>query len=138
MAAHVGEMVLDALGHAKKAVKGATVLILGLTFKENVPDIRNSKVRDTIRFLQEHGASVIGCDPLLDDKTVRQHFGVENKAFDRVGTVDCVLVVNKHDVFCEITLDQLRTKMNPPVLVDLKNLFPRKAAEDAGFYYRSL
>jgi len=138
MAIHVGEMVVAALRDAGKAIKGATVLILGLTFKENVPDIRNSKVLDMIRFLQERGACVIGCDPLLADETVHQHFGVENKGFDQVKTVDCVLVVNKHDVFRAITLDQLRAKMNPPILLDLKNLFPRKAAEDAGFYYRSL
>jgi UDP-N-acetyl-D-galactosamine dehydrogenase len=138
MATYVGEMVIDALRKAGKAVKGATVLILGLTFKENVPDIRNSKVLGTIRYLQKQGASVIGCDPLLDTETVRQHFGVENKAFDQVVTVDCVLVVNKHNAFRQLTLDQLRAKMNPPVLLDLKNLFPRKTAEDAGFYYRSL
>ncbi len=138
MATYVGEMVIDVLRKAGKAVKGATVLILGLTFKENVPDIRNSKVLGTIRYLQKQGASVIGCDPLLDAETVRQHFGVDNKAFDQVGTVDCVLIVNKHNVFRKLTLDQLRAKMNPPVLLDLKNFFPRKAAEDAGFYYRSL
>ena len=138
MGTYVGEMVIDALRKAGKAVKGATVLILGLTFKENVPDIRNSKVLGTIRYLQKQGTSVIGCDPLLDAETVRQHFGVENKAFDQVGTVDCVLIVNKHNVFRQLTLDQLRAKMHPPILLDLKNLFPRKAAEDAGFYYRSL
>ena len=49
-----------------------------------------------------------------------------------------MLIVNKHNVFRQLTLDQLRAKMHPPVLLDLKNLFPRKAAEDAGFYYRSL
>jgi UDP-N-acetyl-D-glucosamine/UDP-N-acetyl-D-galactosamine dehydrogenase len=138
MAIHVGEMVISALRDAGKAIKGATVLILGLTFKENVPDIRNSKVLGTIRYLQEHGACVIGCDPLLGADTVRQHFGVENKAFDQIETVDCVLVVNKHNVFRKLTLDQLRAKMNPPILLDLKNLFPRKMAEDAGFCYRSL
>ncbi len=138
MAVHVAEMVIDTLRQAGKAIKGATVLILGLTFKENVPDIRNSKVVDTIRYLQEHGARVIACDPLLDAKTAREHFGVENMAFEQVGTVDCVLIVNKHNAFRKLTIDQLRAKMNPPVLLDLKNLFPRKAAEEAGFHYRSL
>jgi len=49
-----------------------------------------------------------------------------------------VLVANKHDVFRSITLDQLKAKMTPPVLIDIKNLFDRKTATAAGFYYKSL
>lgn len=138
MPIRVGEMVVKALCHAGKLVKGARVLVMGLTFKENVPDFRNSKVAETIRYLQGFGVHVIGCDPLLDDGTVHKGFGVENVEFDKVGQVDCVVLVNRHDAFRLLTLEQLKARMAAPVLVDLKNQFDRKAAEGAGFYYRSL
>jgi UDP-N-acetyl-D-galactosamine dehydrogenase len=138
MPTRVGEMVVKGLSQAGKPVKGATVLVLGLTFKENVPDIRNSKVHDTITYLQDFGIKVIGCEPLLGPDAVRKYFGIENVEFDKVVKCDCILVANKHSAFRSITLDQLNAKMNPPVLVDIKNLFDRKAALAAGFHYASL
>ena len=105
---------------------------------ENVPDIRNSKVHDTITYLQGFGITVLGCDPILEAPTVKKYFGIENVALESVKAVDAVLVANKHDVFRSITLDQLKAKMKPPVLIDIKNLFDRNTATAAGFYYKSL
>jgi UDP-N-acetyl-D-galactosamine dehydrogenase len=138
MPIHVGEHVIKGLSRVGKPLKGATVLIMGLTFKENVPDIRNSKVHDTITYLQGFGITTIGCEPLLTAATVKKYFAIENVAFDDVQRVDAVLLANKHNVFRPITLDQLKAKMQPPVLVDIKNLFNRQTAEAAGFYYESL
>jgi UDP-N-acetyl-D-glucosamine/UDP-N-acetyl-D-galactosamine dehydrogenase len=138
MPIRVGEMIVKGLSDAGKPLKGATVLVMGLTFKENVPDIRNSRVHDTITYLQNFGVRVIGCEPLLSAETVRKYFGIENVEFDKVGKCDSVLVANKHSAFRPITLDQLKAKMNPPVLIDIKNLFDRKAAQAAGFYYKNL
>jgi len=138
MPVHVGEMVIKGIAHVGKPIKGATVLILGLTFKENVPDIRNSKVHSTITYLQGFGVKVLGCDPLLSADVVRKYFGIENVEFDKVPQCDCVLVANKHNAFRSLTLDQLKAKMSPPVLIDIKNLFQRHAAEAAGFYFKSL
>ena len=138
MPIHVGEHIIKGISAVGKPLKGATVLILGLTFKENVPDIRNSKVHDTITYLQGFGITVRGCDPILDAPTVKKYFGIENVAFESVKAVDAVLLANKHDVFRSITLDQLKAKMTPPVLIDIKNLIDRQAAIAAGFYYKSL
>ncbi len=138
MPIRVGEMIIKALSEAGKPLKGATVLVMGLTFKENVPDIRNSKVHDTIRYLQGFGVKVVGCEPLLGPDAVRKYFGIENVEFDKVAKCDAVLAANKHNAFRSITLDHLKAKMNPPVLVDIKNLFDRQAALAAGFYYKSL
>lgn len=84
------------------------------------------------------GARVIGCEPLLSAETVRKHFGIENVEFDKVAKCDCVLIANKHNAFRSLTLDQLQAKMKPPVLIDIKNLFDRKASEAAGLYHKSL
>ena len=138
MPIRVGEMVVKGLSDAGKPLKGSTVLVMGLTFKENVPDIRNSRVHDTITYLQNFGVKVLGCEPLLSAETVRKHFGIENVEFDKVARCDCVLVANKHHAFRALTLDQLKAKMHPPVLIDIKNLFDRRAAQAAGFYYKSL
>ncbi|MGA2137445.1 MAG: nucleotide sugar dehydrogenase [Verrucomicrobiia bacterium] len=138
MPIHVGEMVVKGIAHVGKPIKGATVLILGLTFKENVPDLRNSKVHNTITYLQGFGVKVLGYEPLLSADTVRKYFGIENVEFDKVPKCDCIVVANKHDAFRSLTLDQLKTKMSPPVLIDIKNLFDRHAAQAAGFYYTSL
>jgi len=138
MPIRVGEMVIKGLSHVGKPIKGATVLVMGLTFKENVPDIRNSKVHDTITYLQGFGVQVVGCEPLLGPETVKKYFGIENVAFEKVSSCDCVLVANKHSAFRSLTLDQLKAKMNPPVLIDIKNLFDRALAKAAGFYYKSL
>lgn len=138
MAFHVGELVIKGISAVGKPLKGASVLILGLTFKENVPDIRNSKVHDTITYLQSFGMKVTGCDPLVPAEHARKYFGIENVAFDAAPKVDAILIANKHDAFKPVTLDQLKAKMNPPVLVDIKNLFDRAAAKAAGFHYQSL
>jgi UDP-N-acetyl-D-galactosamine dehydrogenase len=138
MPIHVGERVIKAISQTGKPLKGATVLVLGLTFKENVPDIRNSKVHDTIVYLQGFGITVIGCDPLLDADIVRRYFGIENVPFDSVRAVDGVLVANKHNAFRSITLDHLKSIMTPPVLVDIKSLFDRESAEAAGISYTGM
>ena len=138
MPIRVGEMVVRGLSDVGKPLKGSTVLVMGLTFKENVPDIRNSRVHDTITYLQSFGVNVLGCDPLLEPGVVRKYFGIENVEFEKVATCDCVLLVNKHNPFRALTFDQLKSKMQPPVLIDIKNLFDRRAAEAAGFYYKSL
>ncbi len=138
MARYVGNLVIRGISAVGKPLKGATVLIMGLTFKENVPDIRNSKIHDTITHLQGYGIHVLGCDPLVPAATARQYFGVENVAFDQAPTVDAVVIANKHDAFKTVTLAQLKSKMSPPVLVDIKNLFRRADAHAAGFHYTSL
>jgi nucleotide sugar dehydrogenase len=138
MPIRVGEMVIKGLSDVGKPLKGSTALLMGLTFKENVPDIRNSHVHDTILYLQDFGVKVLGCDPLLTPNVVRKYFGIENVEFEKAPNCDCVLIVNKHNAFRSLTFDQLKSKMNPPVLIDIKNLFDRRAAQAAGFYYRSL
>ena len=75
---------------------------------------------------------------MLSADIVRKYFGIENVEFEKIPQCDCVLVANKHNAFRSLTLDQLKTKMASPVLIDIKNLFDRHAAEAAGFYFKSL
>ncbi len=132
MALHVGKILID------KLKKGSKVLVMGLTFKENVPDVRNSKALDLINHLKEHGIEVIGCEPLLSDDDVKDKFGVDNVKFDEVGKVDAVVVVNKHNDFKNISLEDLKQKMDNPTLFDIKGMFDKEEAEKLGFDYISL
>jgi UDP-N-acetyl-D-galactosamine dehydrogenase len=136
----VGEMVVRELNNAGKVIKGSKVLVMGLTFKEDVPDTRNSKVADTIRYLREFGVEVIGHDPILTETEVDlEHCVVSNVPLQKIGAVDAILIANKHEPFKKLTLADLKKKMpKHPILVDIKNLFPRADALKAGFAYQSL
>lgn len=139
MAKHVAELMVKALNSAGKVIKDSKVLLLGLTFKENVRDARNSKAKDIINELKDYGVKVVGFDPNLDDDSVRSFFGVEPVDLSGVTAFDGLIVVNKHSHFGNITLDTLKEKMSDnPVIVDAKNLFDKDEALSKGFVYRCL
>jgi UDP-N-acetyl-D-galactosamine dehydrogenase len=140
MPRYVGELVIRELNKAGKVIKGSKVLVMGLTFKEDVPDTRNSKVADTIRYLREFGVEVIGHDPTLTEAEVDlEHLTVKNVPLQKLGAVDAILIANRHREFKQLTLADLKKKMpRHPILVDIKHLFPRAEAVKAGFAFQSL
>ncbi|MEZ4599124.1 MAG: nucleotide sugar dehydrogenase [Syntrophotaleaceae bacterium] len=99
MGKHVAENTVKKLIDADKAVKGSRVLVLGLTFKENVPDIRNSKVIDIVRELREYGVEVLIHDPIADAEEVRMEYGEELVDPAAAGPLDGVVWAVAHDVF---------------------------------------
>lgn len=136
MAAHVADLTIEGLKEAGKGVKGSKILMMGLTFKENVPDIRNSKAKDVIKILRSKGAEVIGCDLLLEKGTVNHSFGIENVGFSDIKDVDAIILVNAHNDFKKIDISQIKSKMSKPVLIDIKNMYKGKA--DRSIIYKSL
>jgi UDPglucose 6-dehydrogenase/UDP-N-acetyl-D-galactosamine dehydrogenase len=90
-------MIIKGLNEVGKVIKGSKVLIMGLTYKENVPDTRESPVREMVRELKEFGVDVYGYDPLLSKEEI-EGFGV--KALDNLDVkMDCVIVAVAHDEF---------------------------------------
>ena len=138
MGKHVGEMALRALIHAGKTPTRSTVLLLGLTFKENVRDTRNSRVVDTIRYLRGFGVKVIGCDPHLNSRVTLEDEVISNQPISKIKKVDCAILVNSHRHFKDLKLIDLRGRMRPPILVDLKNHFDPAEARRLGFHYTAL
>jgi UDP-N-acetyl-D-galactosamine dehydrogenase len=138
MPKHVAEITIKALNNAEKVIVLSKVLVMGLTYKENVRDTRESPARGIIKELKEYGVEVFGYDPLVDD--VKNEFGIE--VIDDVKNaknIDCVILTVAHDVFRKITLEELKEIMNDsPILVDVRGMFDREEAEEKGFYYRSL
>ena len=138
MGSYVGEMAVHELVNAGTLPRHARVWVLGLTFKENVPDFRNTRAVDVIQNLKEHGTNVFVWEPLVSPQLIKKEFGLDTLTFDQAKDLDAVVLINAHDAFRFITLKKLRSKMRTPVLIDVKNFFPRKEAQELGIRYRSL
>lgn len=116
-------------------VPRAKVGVLGVTFKENCPDIRNSKVADLIKELELWGVQVVVADPWADADEVRHEYGIELGKVDAQNPVHSVIVAVGHNEFRSLSANELRSyvKCEKPVLADVKSLFDRTEMSDAGF-----
>ena len=135
MPKHIAEMAIKGLNEVGKVIKGSKVLIMGLTYKENVPDTRESPAREMVKELKEFGVDVYGYDSLLSGEEI-EAFGV--KALDDLNIkVDCVIVAVAHAAFKKMTLEDVKEFMNDaPVLVDVRGMFDAEEAKKKGFCYR--
>ena len=117
-------------------VAKATVGVLGITFKENCPDVRNSKVIDIIRELQNWGLKVKITDPWAKAQEVQDEYGVELSTITPNNPVDSLIIAVAHQEFASLSTAQLKALCAPnakPVIADLKALHDRKALEAQGF-----
>lgn len=116
-------------------VARSTVGVLGITFKENCPDIRNSKVADLVKELQHWGVNVVVADPWAESDEVKHEYRIELGAVDAEHKVDALVVAVGHNEFRAMTVNQLRSlcKSAKPVLADIKSLYCRHEAAEAGF-----
>lgn len=137
MPKYVAELAVKGLNTSGRVIRNSRVLILGLTYKENVKDTRETPVKEVIRELREYGIEVFGHDPLLRDELIEREFGIKGGNL-KIGA-DCVILTVCHDIFKEITLDELRDGMNEdPVLIDVRGFFDEEKAIEKGFCYKSL
>lgn len=113
---HVAEMAIKGLNDAGKVIKGSKVLIMGLTYKENVPDTRESPAREMVKALQEYKVDVYGYDPLLSKEEI-EGFGV--KAREKL---DCVILAVAHEQF-KGDGEMVRAIKDCPVVLDVKGIF---------------
>jgi UDP-N-acetyl-D-galactosamine dehydrogenase len=140
MGKFVAENTVKKLIKAGKAVKGSKVLILGITFKENISDIRNSKVIDIYNELREYGIEVYVYDPHAYPEEVKKEYGIELvEDIDKYKPYDAVVVAVRHRQFIEsFSLEKHKELMengDPPVLIDIKGMYNRKKAVSEGFLY---
>lgn len=133
--AAVKQMIL-----AEKSPKKARVVILGLTFKENCPDTRNSKVADIIERLKEYEIEPIVADPWADKAEAVREYGVELTDFDEIKDADCVIVAVAHDEFKKLTLSDIEKlykdmPQNERVIIDVKGLYQPKELKASGMRF---
>jgi UDPglucose 6-dehydrogenase/UDP-N-acetyl-D-galactosamine dehydrogenase len=137
MPGHVAEMTIKALNANSKVIKGSSVLMMGLTYKENVADTRETPVRDIIKALQDYEVEVIGYDPLLRD--IGTEFGIAEAASLEGVKVDAVVLATGHDAFKDITIESLKSVLRDrPIVIDARGFFNEGEMADHGFYYRTL
>lgn len=117
-------------------VPKSTVGVMGITFKENCPDIRNSKVVDLVKELQQWGVNVVVTDPWADKTEVKHEYGIDVDVIDPSNPVDALVVAVGHEEFRKLSpYDLLECCKNSskPVIADLKSLYDRHALGDVGF-----
>lgn len=133
--ATVKQMIL-----AGKAPRDSKVVILGLTFKENCPDTRNSKVEDIIKKLREYKISPMVVDPWANKKEAKREYDVELQDMSEVKDADCIIMAVAHNEFKELSLDEIdgmfkNMPMKEKVLIDVKGLYNLKEVNKRGFAY---
>ncbi len=140
MGKYVAENVVKKLIAAEKPIKNAKVVILGLTFKEDCPDTRNTKVVDIINELREYGITPIVCDPVADAEEAKKLYGIEFVPMAEVKDMDAVIVAVAHEEFKKLSLAEIDKLFKAgdnaqKVLVDVKGVLCRKTAEKENYNY---
>ena len=137
MGKYVVENTLKQLIKADRQIKGCKVVVMGITFKENCPDIRNSKVIDIINELKEYGIEINAVDPLAEENEVQREYGIKLSKIEDVTDVDAVIFAVPHEKFKNISLKDLKKmyKDDKLVLIDIKGMFNKKEAEDLNYLY---
>ena len=124
MGAYVASQMVKALLKRRIHVDGARVLVMGLTFKENCPDLRNSRVIDVIEELQGFGCLVDVCDPWADAVEAKKEYGLDLLDEPDQGSYDGVIIAVAHDSFREAGVRNARSfGREAHVLYDLKHMF---------------
>lgn len=141
MGKHVANNIVKAMIRAKQDVHGAKIAILGLAFKENVADVRNTKVIDIINELKDYGIDALVHDPLAEKEEVYEEFNIELIDESELTNLDCVVLAVPHQIFKETyTLDKLISmfRNDKRVLIDVKSVFDKQACEAENIHYWSL
>lgn len=121
---------------AGEGILGNRVTVLGLTFKENCPDLRNSKVIDVIRELESYGIQVQVCDPIADKNDAREAYGIELIDYVELEKAGAVVVAVSHAEFTELSEDDFRLMLKEhPTIIDVKGCLSKNIADTQGFHY---
>ena len=116
------------------SIKNATITMLGLTFKENCNDIRNSKIFDIYNELKEYGCNIILHDPLASEKEIKNEYNVLTTSWNKLSKSDVLVVAVSHDFYLNQPLDNLLKLLNPKgIFVDIKSSFDKNYISKKGF-----
>ncbi|MDR6121918.1 UDP-N-acetyl-D-galactosamine dehydrogenase [Bacillus sp. SLBN-46] len=163
MGKYVAESTVKKMIKANKQINGSRVAIFGVTFKENCPDVRNTKVVDVIKELEEYGVEVKVVDPLADKDDLWNEYRINPCTLEEIKEMDAIIFAVAHDEFKSICLEDVKkmyrnsaqmyihseamnevasasefdteAERNDHVLIDIKGVFNRTEAENSGFLY---
>ena len=140
MGQFVADAIIKKLIHANKVVKKAKVVILGLTFKENCPDIRNSKVADIIKRLNEYGIKPIVVDPWANKCDAKHEYGVDLLDLSDVKDSDCLIFAVAHNEFKNMSWEKVDSLFgdfdnSEKVIIDVKSILDKAEVKKRGYSY---
>ena len=141
MGAFVADAAIKEMIEAGMAPKKAKVVILGITFKENCPDTRNSKVVDIITRLKEYEIEPVVSDPWADAAVAKQEYGVSLVPFEELPKADCLIVAVGHTQFRSMSVMQIKEMFRPElddsekVLIDVKSLYRMDELKASGMRF---
>lgn len=137
MGKFVAEKAVKVLIRAGRRVRGARIAVLGLTFKEDVPDLRNTRVVDIIRELEDYGVEVLVHDPMADPEEAERYYGIRLAAMDDLTHIDAVVVAVLHEAYRQMGLKAIAGLCGNalPVVFDLKGAFRPRDAEALNIAY---
>lgn len=134
MGKHIAEQTIKRMINAGSQVKGAKVNVLGLTFKEDCPDLRNSKVIDIITELKSYGVDVHVHDPIAEASEAEHEYGVTLRSWNDLPQADAIVAAVAHKEFVNKPMKEFLTKIKSGgAFVDVKSQFDPAAVKDAGF-----
>ena len=141
MGRYVADAAIKQMIEVGQAPKRSKVVILGLTFKENCPDTRNSKVDDIIKRLEEYGIEPVVVDPWASGQDAMREYGVQLTGLENAADADCVIVAVAHQEFRALGLDGVKKLYRQDaadgekVLIDVKGLYPVAELKESGLKY---
>jgi UDP-N-acetyl-D-galactosamine dehydrogenase len=137
MGKYVAERTIKILIGLGKQINSVKIAVLGLTFKENVPDLRNTKVIDIIDELKDYGVDVLVNDPLADPDKARAYYGLQLRDIDEIADVDAVVVSVIHGAYKTLGLERIAgmCKGEKPLIIDVKSAFDPREAKKLGIGY---
>lgn len=140
MPKYVVENIIKKMIEADKKIKGSKVLVMGVTFKEDCNDVRNSKVINIIRELKEYGIRVQVVDPVADLKEVYEKYKLEVCNFNEVKDEDAIVIAVAHKEFKEMNIADIESKFNPKnknnILIDIKGIIEKDMLSNNTIYWR--
>lgn len=141
MGDYIADIAVRKMIEAGQAPKKSKVAILGLTFKENCPDIRNSKVYDIVRHFQIYGVEPMVVDPWVSPKDAEKEYHIKLSNMDEVYDMDCIIIAVAHEEFKNILIDDITSRykrdlnVREKVLIDVKGIYDIKDLEKTGILY---
>lgn len=136
MGKYIGQNTIKKLVLADKKVKGAKVGIMGITFKENCPDIRNTKVIDIINELREYGVDVLVYDPIANKDDVKSEYNIDLVSYENLQKLDAVLIAVEHEEFKNLNIKDIKNMQNKknPIIIDIKGIFDKDKITGCMYY----
>lgn len=143
MGKYVAGSLIKGLIHADIPVKEAKVAIFGITFKENCPDIRNTKVMEIVNELKDYGITPLITDPYADHDAVWNEYRIKLVTPERIRNMDALIIAVAHREYEKLTINDINgfyqeDPGRPRILMDVKGIFERGAFEESGYRYWSL